>query len=78
MGYKPRIDYPGAFHHVTESHNLVVYAFCIMSNHVHLYVETPEANLSIAMHHLLNRYKAYYNKKHKRMEGNVFGKPFTL
>lgn len=103
MGHKPRIDYPGAFHHITArgydqeyildsaadrdrfvedlaaisvSHNLIIYAFCVMSNHIHIYAETPEGNLSEAMQHLLNRYKCYYNAKIGKKEGNVFGKRF--
>jgi putative transposase len=31
---------------VCERYNWVVYVYCLMSNHYHLLVETPDANLS--------------------------------
>jgi putative transposase len=31
---------------VCERYNWAVHAYCLMSNHYHLLVETPEANLS--------------------------------
>jgi putative transposase len=31
---------------VCERYNWVVHAYCLMSNHYHLLVETPDANLS--------------------------------
>ena len=43
-----------------------------MPNHIHLFCETPDANLSEAMQRLLTRYKSHYNKKYKRKEGAVF------
>ena len=32
--------------------NLICHAFCLMGNHYHLMIETPDANLSQGMHHL--------------------------
>ncbi|MFO7534444.1 MAG: transposase, partial [Kiritimatiellia bacterium] len=40
--------------------------FCLMTNHVHLLVETPKANLSVFMHKLQTAYTVYYNLRHKR------------
>jgi REP element-mobilizing transposase RayT len=34
---------------VAEQFNWVVHAYCLMSNHYHLLVETPDANLSMGM-----------------------------
>jgi len=31
---------------VCEQYNWVVHAYCLMTNHYHLLVETPDANLS--------------------------------
>lgn len=44
-----------------------VYLFCLMSNHVHLLVETPQGNLSAFMHKLQTAYTVYYNLRHKRV-----------
>lgn len=61
---------------VFHSHSLVVHAFCIMNNHLHLFVETPLGNLSKAMHRLFSRYAAYYKKKYS-YKGKVFEKRYT-
>ena len=37
---------------VCERFNWVCHAYCQMSNHYHLVIETPEANLSKGMRHL--------------------------
>jgi len=56
-----------------------LYLFCLMSNHVHLMVETPMANLSAFMHKLQTAYTVYYNLRHKRaghlMQGRFGAKP---
>ena len=74
-----RIEYEGAFYHVTSRGNMrqemfldaedytrflttlsevveryrwIVHAYCLMRNHYHLLVETPERNLSSGMRQL--------------------------
>jgi REP element-mobilizing transposase RayT len=47
-------------------HGVRVYLFCLMSNHVHLLIETPQGNLSAFMHKLQTAYTVYYNLRHKR------------
>lgn len=42
-----------------------------MTNHVHLVVETPEANLSRGMHWLNTSYVGWFNHRHKR-SGHLF------
>jgi len=42
-----------------------------MTNHFHLMVETPQGNLSRAMHWLHASYAGYYNRRH-RCHGHVF------
>jgi len=37
---------------VCESYNWVCHAYCLMSNHYHLLIETPDANLSRGMRQL--------------------------
>lgn len=43
--------------------NFTVFAYCQMTNHFHLMVETPDGNLSRGMRHLNSRYSQYVNKK---------------
>ena len=45
--------------------------YCLMPNHYHLIVETPEANLSRGMHRLILSYSQWFNRRHKRV-GHVF------
>ena len=45
-----------------------VHAYCLMRNHFHLVVETPQANLIAGMQWLLGTYTARFNRRHK-----VFG-----
>jgi len=46
--------------------NLGLMAFCLMSNHFHLFLRTPSANLSEAMHWLNGTYTGYFNWRHQR------------
>jgi REP element-mobilizing transposase RayT len=48
------------------AYKTIVHAYVLMNNHYHLILETPEANLSKAMHYINTGYAAYYNAKHKR------------
>jgi REP element-mobilizing transposase RayT len=52
-------------------HQWLCHAYCLMSNHYHLLIETPEANLSSGMHLLNGMYTQAFNKKHSRT-GHVF------
>ena len=51
--------------------NLVVYGLCLMPNHFHLLVETPDANISAAMHFLNGKYAQKFNWRHG-LSGHVF------
>lgn len=42
------------------------YLYCLMSNHIHLVVETPRANLCRFMHRLETAYTIYFNRRHRR------------
>ncbi|MEI6511381.1 MAG: transposase [Candidatus Uhrbacteria bacterium] len=52
---------------VSNVHNLVVYAYCLMGNHYHLLVETVDGNLSVAMRDLNGAYSQRFNKVHGRV-----------
>ena len=47
------------------------YAYCQMSNHYHLLIETPEANLSKGMRQLNGVYTQRFNRRHQHV-GHVF------
>lgn len=51
--------------------NWICYAFCLMSNHYHLLIETPQGNLSKGMQLLNGIYTQKFNKSHNRV-GHVF------
>jgi len=48
-----------------------VWAYCLMDNHYHLLVETPQANLSRGMRELNGVYTQAFNRRHARV-GHVF------
>ena len=49
-----------------------IHAYCLMPNHFHLVVETPDANLVCGMAWLLSTYTIGLNARHK-LFGHVFG-----
>jgi len=54
-----------------EAHEVRLYMFCLMTNHVHLMLETPAGNLSEFMHRLQTAYSVYFNRRHQR-SGHLF------
>ena len=93
-----RIEYPGAWYHVTargnekkpifrqegdrrhfldlieesvHRHRLRIHCYTLMDNHYHLIVETPLANLSVAMQWLGVSYSTWFNRRHRRV-GHLF------
>ena len=48
-----------------------VHAYCLMPNHFHLVVETPQANLVAGMKWFLGTYSSRYNRRH-RLFGHLF------
>jgi putative transposase len=48
-----------------------VHACCLMSNHFHLVVETPQPNLVLGMKWLLGTYAIRFNRRHKEF-GHLF------
>jgi REP element-mobilizing transposase RayT len=97
-----RIEYPGAFYHITSRgdrreaifdddedmrlflrvlsevvgrFNWLCYAYCLMDNHYHLLVETPDENLSRGMRQLNGVYTQASNRRHSRT-GHLFAGRF--
>lgn len=54
-----------------ERYGAVIHAYCLMTNHYHLLVETPHGNLSEIMRHVNGAYTTYFNVKRKRA-GHLF------
>ena len=56
---------------VVRVFNWADHAYCLMDNHYHLLVETPDGNLSKGMRHLNGVYTQRFNRQHGRV-GHVF------
>ncbi|MCX5886084.1 MAG: transposase [Proteobacteria bacterium] len=52
-------------------YNWLCHAYCLMDNHYHLLIETPDPNLSLGMRQLNGVYTQFFNRHHKR-PGHVF------
>jgi len=46
--------------------NWLCHAYCLMNNHYHLLIETPEGNLSRGMRQLNGVYTQRYNRRHRK------------
>lgn len=56
---------------VCERYNWVIHAYCLMDNHYHLLIETPDSNLSKGMRQLNGVYTQYFNRTYGRV-GHVY------
>ena len=59
------------FSRVTERFSWICYAYCLMTNHYHLVIETRLPNLSLGMAQLNGIYTQKFNRKHCKV-GHVF------
>src|SRR5712675_1609618 len=80
-----RVEYPGAIYlDETDRQSFLttlgeacgktgwqVHALCLMVNHFHLVVETPQPNLVAGMQWLLGTYTGRFNRRHK-LFGHLF------
>lgn len=66
-----RSAFLAVFAEVCKRFNWVCHAYCLMSNHYHLLVETIEPTLSQGMRQLNGVYTQRYNRRHDRV-GHVF------
>jgi putative transposase len=60
-----------ALEDVVERYQWIVHTYCLMSNHYHLLIETPQANLSMGMRQLNGVFTQKYNRRHNRT-GHLF------
>ena len=56
---------------VVKRYNWLCHAYCLMDNHYHLLIETPDGNLSQGMRQINGIYTQKYNWQHKKT-GHVF------
>ncbi|WP_462173284.1 transposase [Pseudoalteromonas xiamenensis] len=56
---------------VCERFNWVIHSYCLMTNHYHLLVETPDVNLAKGMRQLNGVYTQQFNRKYQRV-GHLF------
>ena len=56
---------------VCDRFNWVIHSWCLMTNHYHLVVETPDANLSAGMRQLNGVYTTRFNRRYGRV-GHLF------
>ena len=51
---------------VVKNYRWLCHSYCLMGNHYHLLIETPEANLSRGMRQLNGIYTQTFNRRHTR------------
>ena len=68
---KDRIVYLNMLKRFAGEENVIINAFCLMDNHVHLLIYDPEDKKSGFMQKLNVSYAVYFNKKYKR-NGHLF------
>lgn len=76
--FTDRRDYAHFLELLEEMHErfrVRVYAYCLMRNHHHLLVKTPEGNISRAIQWVNGSHGIWYNRRHER-SGHLFGERF--
>lgn len=66
-----RSNFLSTLQHVNKRYNWICHAYCLMDNHYHLLVETPDGNLSLGMRQLNGVYTQAFNKRYHRT-GHLF------
>jgi REP-associated tyrosine transposase len=56
---------------LAQQYGVLIHGYCLMTNHYHLILETPHANLSQAVQWLNFAYATYYHRRH-RLGGHLF------
>jgi REP element-mobilizing transposase RayT len=71
-----REHFYGYLEAAADRYNAIVHAFCLMSYHYYLLLETPRGNLFHILQYLNGSYTIYFNVKLKR-SGHLFHGRFT-
>lgn len=72
---KDREAFLGILKDTQQTYCLIIHAYVLMTNHYHLLLETPQANLSLAMRQINGVYTRYFNYQWKRF-GHLFQSRF--
>jgi REP element-mobilizing transposase RayT len=76
VGDRDRTQFLTLLAHVIDRYGWLCHAYCLMDNHYHLLLETPQSNLSLGMRQLNGRYTQAFNRQHRRV-GHLFQGRFT-
>jgi len=60
---------------LSKKYAIIIYAFCLMPNHMHLLLQPEHDNLSEFMRDLCGQYAKRFNRCYER-KGHLFGGPF--
>jgi putative transposase len=71
LGDEDRKSFLNLLADVSARYHWICHAYCLMDNHYHLLMETPEGNLSIGMRQLNGVYTLAFNRRHGRV-GHLF------
>lgn len=52
--------------------NLRIFAYCLMNNHYHLYLSTPDANIAKSIKFINETYARHFLEKYPEKDGHVF------
>lgn len=68
---RDRTGFLAALDSVVTRYNWLCHSYCLMGNHYHLLIETPDANLSMGMRQLNGVYTQAYNRRYRK-PGHLF------
>ncbi len=66
-----RSSFLQVLHKVNQRCHWLCHAYCLMDNHYHLIIETPEGNLSRGMRQLNGVYTMYFTRRHRSI-GHIY------
>ena len=69
-----RTEFFSVLERVLQRFHWLMHTYCLMDNHYHLLIETPEANLSTGMRQLNGVFTQRYNRRHKRVGHLLHGR----
>jgi REP element-mobilizing transposase RayT len=72
LGKIDRLEFLRTLGQACQKTGWQAHAYCLMSNHFHLVVETPQPNLAVGMKWLLGTYTQRFNRRHRHW-GHLFG-----
>ena len=76
MDNEERETFLRIFGRLSKRHGWSLGTYCLMTNHYHLLVETPDADISVGMQLLNGQYAQAFNRRHG-YEGHLFERRFA-